>query len=68
MVSRSARVGQAFGSKGVLNNAAKAEVEAVAGGVEPVANEAALGTGNTGDLKFATATKSAFLYLSLIHI
>ena len=43
MVSRSARVGQAFGSKGVLNNAAKAEVEAVAGGVEPVANEAALG-------------------------
>ena len=32
MVSRSARVGQAFGSKGVLNNAAKAEVEEVGGG------------------------------------
>ena len=28
MVSRSARVGQAFGSKGVLNNAAKVDVEA----------------------------------------
>ena len=62
MVSRSARVGQAFGSKGVLNNAAKVDAEEVGGGVEPVANEAALGTGNAGDLKFATATKSAFLY------
>ena len=62
MVSRSARVGQAFGSKGVLNNAAKVDAEAVAGGVEPVANDAALGTGNAGDLKFSTASKSAFLY------
>ena len=64
MVSRSARVGQAFGSKGVLNNAAKAEVEAVGGGgVEEASNDsAALGTGNPGALKFATNRKTLHMY------
>ena len=64
MVSRSARVGQAFGSKGVLNNAAKAEVEAVAGGgVTTSSNDSAgLGTGAAGDLKFATNRKTLHMY------
>ena len=63
MTSRSRKVAKAFGSSGVLAKATQAVPEAVGGGgVEPVANEAALGSGNAGDLKFATATKSAFLY------
>ena len=64
MVSRSARVGQAFGSKGVLNNAAKAEVEAVAGGgVTTSSNDSTgLGTGVAGDLKFATNRKTLHMY------
>lgn len=63
MSSRSRKVAKAFGSSGVLAKATQAVPEAVGGGgVEPVANEAALGSGNAGDLKFATATKSAFLY------
>tara|TARA_B100000902_G_scaffold288449_1_gene274642 strand:+ start:127 stop:1530 length:1404 start_codon:yes stop_codon:yes gene_type:complete len=62
MSSRSRLVAKAFGSSGVLAKATQAVPEEVGGGVEPVANEAALGSGNAGDLKFATATKSAFLY------
>jgi len=64
MVSRSARVGQAFGSKGVLNNAAKAEVETVAGGgVTTSSNDSAgLGSGAPGDLKFATNRKTLHMY------
>ena len=62
MTSRSRLVAKAFGSAGVLAKATQAVPEEVGGGVEPVANEAALGSGNAGDLKFATATKSAFLY------
>ena len=64
MVSRSARVGQAFGSKGVLNSAAKAEVEEVGGGgVEEASNDsAALGTGNPGALKFASNRKTLHMY------
>ena len=62
MTSRSRLVAKAFGSSGVLAKATQAVPEEVGGGVEPVANEAALGSGNAGDLKFATATKSAFLY------
>ena len=62
MTSRSRKIAKAFGSAGVLSKATQAVPEEVGGGVEPVANEAALGTGNAGDLKFATATKSAFLY------
>ena len=62
MTSRSRLVAKAFGSAGVLAKATQAVPEEVGGGVEPVANEAALGSGNAGDLKFSTATKSAFLY------
>lgn len=64
MVSRSARVGQAFGSKGVLNNAAKSTVEAVAGGGVTTANNdsAGLGSGAAGDLKFATNRKTLHMY------
>ena len=64
MVSRTAKVGQAFGSKGVLNNAAKGVVEEVGGGgVETVANDsAALGSGDGGALKFATNRKSLHMY------
>tara|TARA_A100001388_G_scaffold251580_1_gene213528 strand:- start:6814 stop:7998 length:1185 start_codon:yes stop_codon:yes gene_type:complete len=64
MVSRSARVGQAFGSKGVLNNAAKSVVEEVGGGgVEEASNDsAALGTGTAGALKFATNRKTLHMY------
>ena len=64
MVSRSARVGQAFGSKGVLNNAAKSTVEAVAGGGVTTANNdsAGLGSGVAGDLKFATNRKTLHMY------
>jgi len=61
-MSRSRKIAKAFGSAGVLAKATQAVPEEVGGGVEPVANEAALGAGNAGDLKFATATKSAFLY------
>ena len=59
MTSRSRSVAKAFGKQGVL---AKATSGLSVGGVAPVANEAALGTGDVGDLKIATATKSAFLY------
>ena len=62
MTSRSRKIAKAFGSAGVLSKATQAVPQEVGGGVEPVANEAALGTGNAGDLKFSTATKSAFLY------
>ena len=62
MSSRSRLVAKAFGSSGVLAKATQAVPEEVGGGVEPVANEAALGSGNAGDLKFATSTKSAYLY------
>ena len=62
MTSRSRKIAKAFGSAGVLAKATQAVPEEVGGGVESVAHEAALGTGNAGDLKFATATKSAFLY------
>lgn len=62
MTSRSRKIAKAFGSAGVLSKATQAVPEEVGGGVEPVAHEGALGTGNAGDLKFATATKSAFLY------
>jgi len=59
MVSRSAKIGKAFGKSGVL---AKASEGKSVGGVEPVADESALGAGEAGDLKIATSTKSAFLY------
>lgn len=66
MVSRSAKVGQAFGSKGVLNKAAKSigGVEEVgAPGVEEATNDsAALGTGTAGALKFATNRKTLHMY------
>ena len=64
MVSRSARVGQAFGSKGVLNNAAKAEVEEVGGGGVSTSSDdsAGLGTGAAGDLKFASNRKTLHMY------
>ena len=64
MVSRSARVGQAFGSKGVLNNAAKSTVEAVAGGGVTTADNdsAGLGSGVAGDLKFASNRKTLHMY------
>ena len=69
MSSRSRLVAKAFGKSGVLSKATLDVPEEVGGGVEPVANEAALGSGNAGDLKFATSTKAAYLYdLSLIHI
>ena len=50
MTSRSRLVAKAFGSSGVLANATQAVPQEVGGGVEPVANDAALGTGNAGDL------------------
>ena len=62
MVSRSAKVGQAFGSKGVLSKATAAVVEEVGGGVEEVANTAALGTGTAGEQKFVTSNKSLYIY------
>lgn len=63
MVSRTAKVGQAFGSKGVLNNAAKSVVESVGGGTEVAANDsAALGSGDAGALKFASNRKSLHMY------
>ena len=64
MVSRSAKVGQAFGSKGVLSKATAAVVEEVGGGgVEEAANDsAALGTGTAGALKFAANRKTLHMY------
>ncbi len=64
MVSRSAKVGQAFGSKGVLSKASAAVVEEVGGGgVEEASNDsAALGTGTAGALKFATNRKTLHMY------
>ena len=64
MVSRSAKVGQAFGSKGVLSKATAAVVEEVGGGgVEEASNDsAALGTGTAGALKFATNRKTLHMY------
>ena len=62
MVSRTFRVGKAFGAKGVLAKATQSVPEAV-GGVEAVSNDSAgLGTGNPGDLKFASNRKSLHLY------
>ena len=58
-MSRSRSIAKAFGKLGVL---AKASTGQSVGGVAPVANEAALGTGDVGEMKFTTATKSAFLY------
>ena len=64
MVSRSAKVGQAFGSKGVLSKATAAVVEEVGGGgVEEASNDsAALGTGTAGALKFAANRKTLHMY------
>ncbi len=64
MVSRSAKVGQAFGSKGVLSKASASVVEEVGGGgVEEATNDsAALGTGTAGALKFATNRKTLHMY------
>ena len=62
MVSRTFRVGKAFGAKGVLAKATRSVPEAV-GGVEAVSNDSAgLGTGNPGDLKFASNRKTLHLY------
>ena len=62
MTSRSRKIAKAFGSAGVLAKATQSVPEAV-GGVEAVSNDSAgLGTGNPGDLKFASNRKSLHLY------
>ena len=63
MVSRTFKVGKAFGSAGVLAKATQDVPEAVGGGVESALNDsAALGTGNAGDLKFASNRKTLHMY------
>ena len=63
MTSRSRKIAKAFGSAGVLAKATQAVPEAVGGGVESVTNDSAgLGTGNAGDLKFATNRKTLHMY------
>jgi len=60
--SRAFRIGQAFGTKGVLAKATQDVPEEVGGGVEEVANTAALGTGTAGEQKFVTSNKSLYIY------
>ncbi len=58
-MSRSRSIAKAFGKTGVL---AKASTGQSVGGVAPVTNAAALGTGEVGDQKFVTANKSLYIY------
>ena len=63
MTSRSRKIAKAFGSSGVLSKATQAVPEEVGGGgVEEIANTAALGTGTAGAQKFVTANKSLYVY------
>ena len=61
MVSRSAKVGQAFGSSGVLSKATQAVPEAV-GGVTTADSASVLGTADAGVSKFSTNDKKLFVY------
>ena len=70
MVSRTFKVGQAFGKRGVLSKATQAVPEEVGGGgVTAYANLAAFpSSGNTvGDYAFATDTKAVYIWLALMR-